>query len=114
MLKALVARAAVAKLSRRRCVVLAQPLSIHSRALPQVRHYYYRLIKRLNKILGVEQRLDIKNPLQVHRAMAKFWDVVSGCPLACCWAAAGCAVVGTQLPWWGGALLLLRLVAGCS
>lgn len=31
----------------------------------QVRHYYYRLIKRLNKILGADSRLDIKNPLQV-------------------------------------------------
>lgn len=31
----------------------------------QVRHYYYRLIKRLNKILGSDARLDIKNPLQV-------------------------------------------------
>lgn len=45
--------------------------------LPQVRHYYYRLIKRLNKILGAESKLDIKNPLQVHRAMIKFWEVVS-------------------------------------
>ncbi len=59
------------------------PPSAHSLCawpLPQVRHYYYRLIKRLNKILGADQRLDIKNPLQVHRAMAKFWDVVSGVP----------------------------------
>ena len=44
---------------------------------PQVRHYYYRLIKRLNKILGPGSALDIKNPLQVHRSMIKFWEVVS-------------------------------------
>jgi len=42
-----------------------------------VRHYYYRLIKRLNKILGADAKLDIKNPLAVHRAMIKFWEVVS-------------------------------------
>jgi hypothetical protein len=42
-----------------------------------VRHYYYRLIKRLNKILGPGSALDIKNPLQVHRSMIKFWEVVS-------------------------------------
>jgi hypothetical protein len=41
-----------------------------------VRHYYYRLIKRLNKILGEGCTLDIGNPLQVHRSMLKFWDVV--------------------------------------
>lgn len=42
----------------------------------QVRHYYYRLIKRLNKILGGESKLDIKNSLQVHRSMLKFYEVV--------------------------------------
>ena len=44
----------------------------------QVRHYYYRLIKRLNRILGKESALDTKNPMQVHQSMIKFWEVVSG------------------------------------
>lgn len=44
----------------------------------QVRHYYYRLIKRLNKVLGEGRVLDSRNALAVHRAMLKFWDVVSG------------------------------------
>lgn len=49
---------------------------------PQVRHYYYRLIKRLNKVLGEGGKggdgkvLDPRNALAVHRAMLKFWDVV--------------------------------------
>ena len=43
----------------------------------QVRHYYYRLIKRLNRIMGAGSALDTKNPLQVHRSMIKFWEVVS-------------------------------------
>ncbi|PSC75321.1 TSL-kinase interacting 1 isoform X1 isoform A [Micractinium conductrix] len=47
-----------------------------SKAYAQVRHYYYRLIKRLNKIMGPCAPLDIKNPMQVHRAMIKFWEVL--------------------------------------
>ena len=43
----------------------------------QVRHYYYRLIKRLNRILGEGAALDTRNPLQVHQSMIKFWEVVS-------------------------------------
>ena len=42
-----------------------------------MRHYYYRLIKRLNKILGAQSKLDVRNPLQVHRSMLKFYEVVS-------------------------------------
>ena len=42
----------------------------------QVRQYYYRLIKRLNKILSPECRLDSKTTLLVHQSMVKFWDVV--------------------------------------
>ncbi len=42
-----------------------------------MRHYYYRLLKRMNKILGKDRKLDSKNSLQVHQAMVKFWEVVS-------------------------------------
>lgn len=42
-----------------------------------MRHYYYRLLKRLNKILGEERKLDASNHLQVHQSMVKFWEVVS-------------------------------------
>lgn len=45
---------------------------------PQVRHYYYRLIKRLNKILGSDAKLDIKNPLQVGAESWAGWTF-SGC-----------------------------------
>lgn len=47
-----------------------------SKDYAQVRHYYYRLIKRLNRIMGAGSALDTKNPLQVHRSMIKFWEVV--------------------------------------
>jgi hypothetical protein len=48
-----------------------------ARPLSQVRYYYYRLIKRLNKILGEGRKLDLKNNVQVHEAMVKYWEVVS-------------------------------------
>ncbi|GAB4818363.1 hypothetical protein N2152v2_005409 [Parachlorella kessleri] len=41
----------------------------------QVRHFYYRLLKRLNKILGEERRLDSRNSMQVHQAMLKFGEL---------------------------------------
>jgi len=41
----------------------------------QVRHFYYWLLKRLNKILGEERRLDSRNSMQVHQAMLKYGDV---------------------------------------
>jgi hypothetical protein len=73
-----------------------------------VRHYYYRLIKRLNKILGPGSALDIKNPLQVHRSMIKFWEVVS---LATSSQQAGCATIVPLVLWCAWGQYLLRQLA---
>jgi hypothetical protein len=67
-----------------------------SKDYPQVRHYYYRLIKRLNKLLGEGATLDTRNPLQIHQSMLKFWEVVSwrrspqACYRAPCWCSRCC------------------------
>lgn len=54
----------------------------------QVRHYYYRLFKRLNSLIGAGtnpgQMLDPKNILQTHLCMIKLWEVVSRCSLHHC------------------------------
>jgi hypothetical protein len=42
----------------------------------QVRQYYYRIIKRLNKIGGDNCRLGDIAPMELHRAMLKYWEVV--------------------------------------
>lgn len=41
----------------------------------QVRHYYYRCIKRMNKLLQPGMVLDISNPLVVNTAMLRWWQV---------------------------------------
>jgi hypothetical protein len=40
-----------------------------------VRHYYYRCIKRMNKLLQPGMILDISNPLVVNTAMLRWWQV---------------------------------------
>lgn len=42
----------------------------------QVRDYYYRLQKRLNRLLAKELQFDGKSPAPLHQAMLKFWEVV--------------------------------------
>ena len=64
----------------------------------QVRHYYYRLLKRLNKILGEGRRLDARNNLQAHKSMIKFWEVVSALRCAALrWG--GCGACGGRAEW---------------
>ena len=54
------------------CAAIASRLG--TKARDQVRDYYYRLLKRLNKILGADAKL--KDPAQVHKAMLKYWELV--------------------------------------
>lgn len=42
----------------------------------QVRHYYYRLVRRMNKLLGPELCLDAKNSKDTNAAMLR-WYVVA-------------------------------------
>ena len=39
----------------------------------QVRHYYYRLVRRMNKLLGPELSLDAKNPKDTNAAMLRWY-----------------------------------------
>ncbi|BFI20447.1 protein Mp1R-MYB4 [Marchantia polymorpha subsp. ruderalis] len=42
----------------------------------QVRHYYYRVIKRMNKILSPSLVLDAKNSSYVNSAMLRWWSLL--------------------------------------
>ncbi|KAL2613046.1 hypothetical protein R1flu_024738 [Riccia fluitans] len=42
----------------------------------QVRHYYYRVIKRMNKVLSPSLVLDAKNSTYVHSAMLRWWSLL--------------------------------------
>ncbi|XP_047316526.1 TSL-kinase interacting protein 1-like isoform X2 [Impatiens glandulifera] len=42
----------------------------------QVRHYYYRLVKRMNKLLGPGVCLDAKNSKDTNAAMLRWWSVL--------------------------------------
>ncbi|KAL1209917.1 TSL-kinase interacting protein 1 [Cardamine amara subsp. amara] len=42
----------------------------------QVRHYYYRLVRRMNKLLGPELSLDAKNPKDTNGAMLRWWSLL--------------------------------------
>ncbi|GAQ87326.1 myb/SANT domain protein [Klebsormidium nitens] len=48
---------------------------VKSKDKEQVRHYYYRCIKRMNKLLQPGMVLDISNPLVVNTAMLRWWQV---------------------------------------
>jgi len=39
----------------------------------QVRHYYYRLVRRMNKLLGPDLSLDAKNPKDTNAAMLRWY-----------------------------------------
>lgn len=39
----------------------------------QVRHYYYRLVRRMNKLLGPELCLDAKNSKETNAAMLRWY-----------------------------------------
>eukprot|EP00249_Psilotum_nudum_P015000 c25111_g1_i1 orf=225-2951(+) len=55
---------------------------IQSKNKDQVRHYYYRLIKRMNKLLGPNFVLDAKNSKDVNSAMLCWWSLLEkhSCP----------------------------------
>ncbi|KAL4573334.1 hypothetical protein LXL04_020135 [Taraxacum kok-saghyz] len=42
----------------------------------QVKHYYYRLVRRMNKILGPELSLDAKNSKDTNAAMLRWWSLL--------------------------------------
>ncbi|XP_039022254.1 TSL-kinase interacting protein 1-like [Hibiscus syriacus] len=42
----------------------------------QVRHYYYRLVRRMNKLLGPRLCLDAKNSKDTNAAMLRWWSLL--------------------------------------
>ncbi|GBG78378.1 hypothetical protein CBR_g26407 [Chara braunii] len=57
---------------------------VPSKNKDQVRHYYYRVIKRMNKLLGPGLVLDARNPHDVNAAMLRWWALMEkqGCSAA--------------------------------
>eukprot|EP01018_Ginkgo_biloba_P023770 Gb_34306 [translate_table: standard] len=49
---------------------------VQSKNKDQVRHYYYRLIKRMNKLLGPGFALDAKNSKDANAAMLRWWSLL--------------------------------------
>ncbi|CAN6463336.1 unnamed protein product [Victoria cruziana] len=49
---------------------------VQSKNKDQVRHYYYRLIKRINKLLGPAFTLDAKNSKDANAAMLRWWSLL--------------------------------------
>ncbi|ESQ52325.1 hypothetical protein EUTSA_v10016298mg [Eutrema salsugineum] len=49
---------------------------VQSKNKDQVRHYYYRLVRRMNKLLGPELSLDAKNPKDTNAAMLRWWSLL--------------------------------------
>ncbi|WMV44688.1 hypothetical protein MTR67_038073 [Solanum verrucosum] len=49
---------------------------VHSKNKDQVRHYYYRLVRRMNKLLGPELCLDAKNSKDTNAAMLRWWSLL--------------------------------------
>ncbi|KAL1209912.1 TSL-kinase interacting protein 1 [Cardamine amara subsp. amara] len=49
---------------------------VQSKNKDQVRHYYYRLVRRMNKLLGPELSLDAKNPKDTNGAMLRWWSLL--------------------------------------
>ncbi|KAJ0793873.1 hypothetical protein HanOQP8_Chr01g0034021 [Helianthus annuus] len=42
----------------------------------RIRHYYYRLVRRMNKLLGPELSLDAKNSKDTNAAMLRWWSLL--------------------------------------
>lgn len=42
----------------------------------QVRHYYYRLVRRMNKLLGPGILIDARNPRDTNAAMLRWWSLL--------------------------------------
>ncbi|CAM6105997.1 unnamed protein product [Calypogeia fissa] len=49
---------------------------VQSKNKDQVRHYYYRVIKRMNRILAPTLILDAKNSTHVNSAMLRWWSLL--------------------------------------
>lgn len=49
---------------------------VQSKNKNQVRHYYYRLIKRMNKLLGPGFVVDAKNTKDANAAMLRWWSLL--------------------------------------
>ncbi|KAL6585400.1 TSL-kinase interacting protein 1 [Orobanche minor] len=49
---------------------------VQSKNKDQVRHYYYRLVRRMNKLLGPELSLDAKNSKDTNTAMLRWWSLL--------------------------------------
>ncbi|XP_042015589.1 TSL-kinase interacting protein 1-like [Salvia splendens] len=49
---------------------------VQSKNKDQVRHYYYRLVRRMNKLLGPELCLDAKDSKDTNTAMLRWWSLL--------------------------------------
>ncbi|CAH9083266.1 unnamed protein product [Cuscuta epithymum] len=49
---------------------------VQSKNKDQVRHYYYRLVRRMNKLLGPDFFLDAKNSKDTNAAMLRWWSLL--------------------------------------
>ncbi|GJV88476.1 TSL-kinase interacting protein 1 [Tanacetum coccineum] len=49
---------------------------VESKNKDQVRHYYYRLVTRMNKLLGPELALDARNCKETNAAMLRWWSLL--------------------------------------
>ncbi|GLJ17001.1 hypothetical protein SUGI_0294110 [Cryptomeria japonica] len=49
---------------------------VQSKNKDQVRHYYYRIIKRMNKLLGPAFVLDAKNTKDANAALLRWWSLL--------------------------------------
>ncbi|KAM7526187.1 hypothetical protein LguiA_016089 [Lonicera macranthoides] len=49
---------------------------VRSKNKDQVRHYYYRLVRRMNKLLGPDLCLDAKNSKDTNAAMLRWWSLL--------------------------------------
>ncbi|XP_052176201.1 TSL-kinase interacting protein 1-like [Diospyros lotus] len=49
---------------------------VQSKSKEQVRHYYYRLLRRMNKLLGPGLCLDTKNSKDTNSAMLRWWSLL--------------------------------------
>ncbi|KAJ6699173.1 CRAMPED PROTEIN [Salix purpurea] len=50
---------------------------VQSKNKDQVRHYYYRLVRRMNKLLGPRLYLDAKNSKDTNSAMLRWWSLLA-------------------------------------
>lgn len=51
-------------------------IRVRSKTKNQVRHYYYRLVRRMNRLLGPGVCLDAKNSKDTNAAMLRWWSLL--------------------------------------